>query len=105
MPEKGFRMVVSYGLYSPRYVQRPIVQTIFFVSGEVVNPKDLSWREMMILQNGTDPLACPHCKERMVEVCIVYKHRDKLKVGYYLFRDDLDAIQYPDEWRYIDKIS
>lgn len=105
LPEKGFNMVISYGLYSPSYVNKPIVQTIFSVSGEVVDPKDLSWREMMILQNGVDPLACPYCNERMVEVCIVYKRRDKLKVGYYLLREDLDAIEYPDECKYVDKIS
>jgi len=26
-------------------------------------------------------------------------------VRYYLFREDLDAIEYPDEWRYVEKIS
>jgi len=104
MPEKGFNIVVSYGLYSPSYVKKPMVQTIFSVSGEVVNPKDLSWREMMILQNGTDPLACPYCNERMIEVCIVYKRRDKLKVGYYLFMEDLDVIEYPDEWEYVENL-
>ena len=59
----------------------------------------------MILQNGTDPLACPYCSERMVEVCIVYKRRDKLKVGYYLLMEDLDAIEYPDEWGHVENLG
>lgn len=105
MPEKGFKMVVSYGLYSPRYIHKPIVQTVFSLSGEVVDPKTLSWKDMMILQNGRDPLSCPYCNKAMIEVCIVYKRKDELMVRYYLFREDLDAIEYPDEWRYVEKIS
>ena len=105
LPEKGTHMVVAYGLYSPRYINRPIVQSIFSPSGNAVDPKKLSWREQMILQNGKDPLSCPYCEKEMVEVCMVVKRRDKLKVLYRLFVEDLMAIDYPDERRHIASIT
>jgi putative transposase len=105
LPKKGTHMVVSYGLYSPRYVGRPVVQQILSPSGKVVDPKDLSWREQMILQNGKDPLACPHCGVEMVEVCMVVKRRDKLRVKFRLFVEDIDAIGYPDEQGYVGGVS
>lgn len=105
LPEKGFNIVVSYGLYSPRYVNNPTVQTIFYISGEVEDPKNLSWRKLMILQNGRDPLTCPYCNEEMIEICIVYKWRDKLKVKYYLFVDDLLVIDYPDEDWHVEDLN
>ena len=104
LPEKGFHMAVSYGLYSPRHAKKPVIQAIFSVSGDVLDPKDLTWREMMILQNGHDPLACPYCDKEMVEVCVVYRSKGALKVRYYLFVDDLSAINYPDEWVYAESL-
>lgn len=105
MPKNKFHMVVYYGLYSPRYMNSPVIQMIFTLSGDVKDPKKLTWRESIIIYSGQDPLACKYCGMEMIEVCIVYKRRDKLKVKYHLMVDDLSAIDYPDENRYVNKLG
>ncbi len=97
MPEKGFHVVVPYGLYSPRYVPKAEVQNVFSLSGNIVDPKKLTWRETMIIQSGRDPLMCECCHNIMIHVCTVYKRRDKLKVKYHLHIEDIIAIGYPDD--------
>jgi len=71
LPETGFKMIVPYGLYSPKYVNKPTVQAIFMISGKVVDPKKLTWRESIMIFTGRDPLACSCCGREMIEVCIV----------------------------------
>jgi len=105
LPETGFKMIVPYGLYSPKYVNKPTVQAIFMISGKVVDPKKLTWRESIMIFTGRDPLACSCCGREMIEVCIVYKRRDKLKVKYHPMVNDLSAIGYPDENWYARKLG
>jgi hypothetical protein len=98
-------MVVYYGLYSPRYINAPVVQMIFTISGDVKDPKKLTWRESIMLSTGQDPLACKYCKEEMIFVCIVYQWKRRLKVKYHLMVDDLSAIGYPDENSFVRKLG
>lgn len=100
-PKKGFHVVVPYGLYSARYIPKAEVQNVFTQDGKIVDPKELTWRETMILQNGWDPLVCECCCKEMVHVCTVFKRRDKFKVRYHLFVDDLIAINYPDDEQWL----
>jgi hypothetical protein len=105
LPKNRFHMVVYYGLYSPRYINAPVVQMIFTISGDVKDPKKLTWRESIMLSTGQDPLACKYCKEEMIFVCIVYQWKRRLKVKYHLMVDDLSAIGYPDENSFVRKLG
>jgi hypothetical protein len=105
LPKNRFHMVVYYGLYSPRYINTPVVQMIFTISGDIKDPKELTWRESIMLSTGRDPLACKYCKEEMIFVCIAYQWKRRLKVKYYLDADDLSAIEYPDENSFASKLG
>lgn len=105
LPESGFKMMVYYGLYSPKYINEPSVQMIFTMTGDAIDPKKLTWRESILIYTGRDPLICDSCGAEMIEVCIVYKRRDKLRVKYHLLVDDLSAIGYPDENSYAGKFG
>jgi len=105
LPEPGFKMVVPYGLYAPKYVNKPTVQAIFTISGKVVDPKKLTWRESIMIFTGQDPLACKYCREEMILVCIVYQWKRRLKVKYFLDNYDLSAIEYPDEISFARKLG
>jgi len=105
LPEKGFNMIVYYGLYSPRYIPKAKVQTIFPIadssSKPVIDPKSLSWRQKMIMQNGVDPLCCHRCNREMVFVCLVCKGRDGFSIIHKLIKEDEWAIDYPGEAEFI----
>jgi hypothetical protein len=105
LPEKGFNMIVYYGLYSPRYIPKPIVQTIFPVgvstSKKVIDPKTLSWRQKMIMQNNVDPLCCLECNNIMVFVCLVCKGRNGYSIIHKLMKEDEWAINYPNENEFV----
>jgi len=101
LPEKGFHIITRYGLYSTKYVPKADIQNVFTQDGKIVDPKELTWRETMIHQNGWDPLVCKCCCREMVHVCTVFKRRDKFKVKYHLFVDDLIAINYPDDEQWL----
>jgi len=105
LPDKGMHVVVNYGLYSPRYVQKAVIQSIFDTTGEVIDPRYLSWRSSMILNTGVDPLSCPYCKREMLEVYLVYKCSNGLQPKCMLFEGDLSAIGYPSEEKYITSLS
>lgn len=105
LPDKGMHVVVNYGLYSPRYVQKVVIQSIFDTTGEVIDPRHLSWRSSLILNTGIDPLCCPFCRREMLEVYLVYKCSNGLQPKCRLLQDDLSAIDYPSEEKYITSLS
>lgn len=105
LPDKGMHVVVNYGLYSPMYVRKVVVQSIFDTTGEVIDPRGLSWRSSMILSTGVDPLSCSFCNREMLEVYLVYKCSNGLQPKCMLLADDLFAIDYPSEDDYITSLS
>lgn len=92
IPQKNFKMVLYYGLYSPHYPQKEKVQLIFDIDGKVENPNNLNWRNKSYLNFGRDPLICTECAHEMIFICVVVKRRDKYRIFYKLGYDDLDAI-------------
>jgi len=105
LPDRGMHVVVNYGLYSPRYVRKAVVQSIFDTTGEVIDPRRLSWRSSIILNTGVDPLCCSFCNREMLEVYLVYKCSNGLISKCMLLDDDLSAIAYPSEEDYIISLS
>lgn len=97
LPEKGFRAVTYYGLYSPNYPQKVQFQAVFTTWGDVADPLSLDWRESAYLKTGRDPIHCPICKRKMVLVSAVYKKNGDFIVCYYLSIYDRMAIHYPDD--------
>jgi hypothetical protein len=97
VPARGMHVVVSFGLYSPRYVSVCVVQSLFDNEGSVLDPKKLSWRMSLILQTGVDPLCCPFCGGEMYDVSVVYKIGNKLKVKYRFDVYDMEALGYSGE--------
>ena len=97
VPEKHFRAVMYYGLYSPNYPQKKIeFQAVFNSEGTLMDPERLSWKERVYLKTGHHPGYCAICGREMVLVASVYwKNGDRL-VYYRLNIQDRQAIQYPD---------
>lgn len=94
IPQKNFKMVLYYGLYSPHNPQKEKVQLIFDIDGKVENPNNLDWRNKSYLNFGKDPLICTECAHEMIFICVVVKRRDKYSIYYKLGNDDLDALDY-----------
>ena len=97
LPDKGFRAVTYYGLYSPNYPQKLRLQTVFNTQGRAVDPLRLTWRESTYLNTGRDPICCPLCGREMVLVAAVYWKNGDPIVCYYLPVYDRMAISYPDD--------
>jgi len=97
LPDKGFRAVTYYGLYSPNYPQKLRLQTVFNTQGRAVDPLLLTWRESTYLNTGRDPICCPLCGREMVLVAAVYWKNGDPIVCYYLPVYDRMAISYPDD--------
>jgi hypothetical protein len=72
LPEKGFRAVTYYGLYSPNYPQKMQLQMVFNTQGRTVDPIGLNWREATYLKTGRDPICCPICGREMILIAAVY---------------------------------
>ena len=97
LPEKGFRAVTYYGLYSPNYPQKARIQMVFTSQGIVADPLNLDWRESRYLKTGRDPICCPICGRKMVLVSAIYKKNGDFITCYYLSIYDRMAIDYPDD--------
>jgi len=97
LPEKGFRAVTYYGLYSPNYPQKLRLQMVFDTKGRVMDPFSLSWRESTYLNTGRDPICCPLCGREMALVAAVYWKNGDPILCYYLSVDDRIAIDYPND--------
>jgi hypothetical protein len=97
LPEKHFRAVTYYGLYSPNYPQKEHIQTVFNTQGKTVDPLKLNWRESIYLKTGRNPICCPICGREMVLVAAVYWKNGDPIICYYLSIYDRMAINYPDE--------
>ena len=104
LPEKNFRAVVYYGLYSPNYPQKAVFQTIFTSRGDIADPLTLGWRENAYLRTGRDPIRCTLCGCQMDLVSAVYRKNGGPIVCYYLSIYDRMAMNYPDKemWLMID---
>jgi hypothetical protein len=96
IPEKHFRAVTYYGLYSPNFPQIVRYQSVFDSEGEPLDPFLLSWKERMYLQTGHHPDICRMCGREMVLVAAVYWKNGDLKACYHLGFQDRAAIHYPD---------
>lgn len=97
LPEKHFRAVTYYGLYSPNYPQKEEIQTVFNTVGKIVDPLNLNWKEMTYLKTGKNPICCPVCGREMVLVATVYWKNGDPITCYYLSIYDRMAIKYPDD--------
>ncbi len=97
LPEKGFRAVTYYGLYSPNYPQKLRLQTVFDTKGRAVDPLSLTWRESTYLNTGRDPICCPLCGREMILIAAVYWKNGDPIICYYISAVDRSAINYPDD--------
>lgn len=97
IPEKHFRAVAYYGLYSPNFPQKVQFQAVFGYDGESVDPFLLSWKERVYLETGHHPSHCGKCGREMVLVAAVYWKNGDLNPCYYLSFQDRMAIRYPDD--------
>ena len=88
VPEKNFRAVMYYGLYSPNNPQTVKYQTVFSIDGDIVDPLKLSWREETYLRTGRDPKRCKICGREMVLISAIYlKNGDSVYCSYLPDRD------------------
>lgn len=97
LPEKHFRAVTYYGLYSPNYPQKEEIQTVFNTEGKVVDPLNLNWKEITYLKTGKNPICCPICGRKMILVATIYWKNGDPIVCYYIPIRDRMAIKYPDD--------
>src|SRR5699024_3538778 len=89
IPEKDFKMVRHYGLYSRRIktlskkiliVFQEKVKKLLFNAKEMIKPK--SWRERIIERFKEDPLKCMHCGNYYEFKGTVAPKNGQLKVVY-----------------------
>jgi len=81
IPERGFRMIRYYGVYSNRggekYEKLKKLAIVKYGSGfRFVGKVARNWRERVIESTGVDPLMCPRCDEVMRLVEVAYRARD-----------------------------
>lgn len=101
LPDKGFKMVQYYGLYSPKYRNKLSYQTMFNEKGVVINPKNISWRQMRIVDTGSDPLECEECGREMTMVSMVFRRDDDYCVRFFVSVEDRWAMDYNGEENWI----
>ena len=98
IPEKDFKMVRHYGLYSRRIktlskkiviVFQEKVKKLLFNAKEMIKPK--SWRERIIERFKEDPLKCMHCGNYYEFKGTVAPKNGQLKVVYAI---DIQAHEY-----------
>lgn len=80
IPPEQFKMVRYYGLYAPRKASamRALLKEIGKVIGRVV--RRLSWRKRIQRDFHRDPLTCPRCGSRDMELfSITFRKRGQLK--------------------------
>lgn len=81
IPDKHFRVVRYYNWLSNR-TRKTLLPLVYQALGQIVKKlKDLSWRELIINNFGTDPLICPHCKDSSMSLthCVYTNSVAKLK--------------------------
>lgn len=86
IPEKHFRMIRYYGLYSNRMktfytaILANNIIDLFGIANLQFDPngenRHKNWRERIMASTGADPLVCSNCNEPMVLVEIAYRARD-----------------------------
>jgi hypothetical protein len=96
VPEKNFKAVIYYGLYSPNYPQTVKFQTVFSIDGDIVDPLELNWREWTYLRTGRDPKRCKICGREMVLISAIYRKNGDYVCCSYLPILDRIAIGYRD---------
>ena len=80
IPEKNFRMIRYYGIYANRVrtgickLLFPQIMALFGIAEWTFAPVK-TWREMITLSTGVDPLMCPNCKIEMERISISYPSR------------------------------
>ena len=97
IPDKHFKLVLYYGLYSPKYRNKPSYQSIFNESGVIINPEQCSWRQRRLMETGVDPLVCETCGYELVLASVVFRDKHGYRIFYYLNNEHLGAIGYTDE--------
>lgn len=98
IPDKDFKMIRHYGLYSRRIktlCQKIVLAYQQKVKKILLNAKRMtrvkSWRELTLEQFKKDPLECPYCGNCYVFKGTVVRKNGKLKVGY---ANDKEAHDY-----------
>ena len=84
IPEKYFRVIRAYGLFSNRLRGKLLPQTRKVLKQKKpLNPVFKSWRERTKNREGKDPLVCEICNIEMVLVfvCFTYQYAMTKKIG------------------------
>lgn len=79
IPEKGFRMVRSYGVYANRTdTKETLCRAVATCYGAYTLRRYTltTWRERVKRTTGEDPLVCPWCEKEMALVERAYRARD-----------------------------
>ena len=75
IPEKHFKMIRYYGLYSRhREIDKKLHRTVHKSKHALIR-SFTKWRQDILLSFGYDPLYCPHCKKEMLFVEIYHNHK------------------------------
>ena len=75
IPEKHFKMIRYYGLYSRhREIDKKLRRTVHKSKHALIR-SFTKWRQDILLSFGYDPLYCPHCKKEMLFVEIYHNHK------------------------------
>ena len=75
IPDKHFRQVRYYGIFSPRSQATGLDRARTIVTkppARFIKPQPQNWRDRRIAQNGVDPLICPHCDSLLELVDVSY---------------------------------
>ena len=84
IPDKHFRVVRYYNWLSNR-TRKTLLPLVYQALGQIVKKlKDLSWRELIINNFGTDPLICPHCVYTNSVAKLKQKHQKVVSPQSYL---------------------
>lgn len=73
IPERQFKMVRHYGIYSRRRKRNAQLIMSVWKKFRKIQNKRTYWRERIIKSFGHDPLLCPNCGEEMVLNDIVFE--------------------------------
>lgn len=79
LPDKHFKMVRYYGLYSRRIAAKTykIMKALKLFTEKIIHK--FSWRWQKKQYTGIDPLACPLCGQEMKLYSITYPHRGEMR--------------------------
>lgn len=79
LPDKHFKMVRYYGLYSRRIAAKTykIMKALKLFTEKIIHK--FSWRWQKKQYTGIDPLACPLCGQEMELYSITYPHRGEMR--------------------------